>query len=72
VGKKLQNNASSKETEKVLLQQVKRTDNIYFMRSLMNILATITHFYLFQRNSGSYIRKLLFWILTNFLQRILT
>jgi len=35
---------------------VKRTDNAYCMKSLMNTLATITPCYLFERNSGSYMR----------------
>jgi len=52
----MKNNTSSKETEKVLRQQVKRTDNAYCVKSLMNTLATITPCYLFERNSGSYIQ----------------
>jgi len=52
----MKNNTSSKETEKVLRKQVKRTDNAYCMKSLMNTLATITPCHLFESNSGSYIR----------------
>jgi len=46
----------SKETAKILRKQVKRTDNAYCMKSLMNALATITPCHLFERNNGSYLR----------------
>jgi len=52
----MKNNTRGKETEKVLGQQMKRTDNACYMKSLMNTLATITPCYLFEHNSGSYIR----------------
>ena len=56
VKKNEKHNTSSKETEKVLRKQVKRTDNGYCMKSLMNTLATIAPCHLFESNSGSYIR----------------